>query len=388
MKRRIVSSLFMAMVLLLLFLSASATNAAEATLTFPEEEYIVFVGKTTNIKPKLENYKGKVTYTYSSDDSAIATVNKAGAVKGLSEGNTIITCVATTADGEIEGSYQLTVRKPISSISLGKNFTLAPGISQPVNAVIKPEDATVQTLAWHSSKENIATVDENGLITVHAKGSATITAEAMDGSKKKAKITVTVKEFDVVISSIQGADVSYTTGSGMFGISYKSKNGIVDSRSGNGNSVHLTPLKPGTDTFTISVTNYMTRNTKRTTFSVFVAQDALTAPYYLAYQKDNHYYLINVTNRTVLSFSSSDNSIFSGSYTGDLLYSDRYGREVTVQYQGKTDTENIYFYDEGNDKIIVVEDSSSNEIKYGNIDVSEAEKILKETGLYEMQEII
>lgn len=380
MKNRILSLMLALSILLPLFSLALAEETAKVALTFTNAEETIFVGKTKDIKPKLENYKQKITFAYTSEDTTVATVSKTGTVKGVTAGTTTITCVASTAAGNYEASYSLTVLKAVTSISLGKNVTMAPDTTYALTAVIKPEDATIKALAWSSSKEKVATVDENGVITAHAKGTSTIVAAATDGSKKKTEITVTVKEFDVVITSIQGADVSYTTGNGMFSIGYKSKSDVVDWQSGNGDTVHLIPLKPGIDTFTISVTNYMTRGTKRTTFSIYVTQDALTAPYYLAYQKGDHYYLINAANSTVLSFSSSDSRVFSGSYTGDLLGTDRYGRGVTVQYKDKTETEEIFFYDEGNDKVIIVENSNRDEVRYSKIDLAVAEMILKEIG--------
>ena len=52
---------------------------------------------------------------------------------------------------------------------------------------------------WTSSNTRVATVDQNGKVTAHAAGTAKITAETMDGSKKKASVTLTVR---VPISSL------------------------------------------------------------------------------------------------------------------------------------------------------------------------------------------
>ena len=62
-----------------------------------------------------------------------------------------------------------------------------------LNAFITPEDATNKTLAWASSKPDVATVDENGLVTGVSVGSATITAMTTDGSNLSASCQVTVK---------------------------------------------------------------------------------------------------------------------------------------------------------------------------------------------------
>lgn len=271
MKHKFLSLLLALIMLLSLVAMAHAEGALEVTLTFAEAEQTIFVGKTKAIKPKLENYKEKATYSYTSADEAVATVNSSGTVKGITEGTTTITCVASTPAEDYKASYALTILKAVTSISVGKNITMATDTTYTLTATIKPENATIHTLAWSSSKESVATVDENGVITAHAKGTATITAAATDGSKKKVTITVTVKEYDVVIRSKQGADVTYSTGSGMFAINYKSKSGCIDESS----DEHLVPLKAGSDTYTISVTNFMTRGTKRYNFSVYVTQNAM-----------------------------------------------------------------------------------------------------------------
>lgn len=64
------------------------------------------------------------------------------------------------------------------------------------------ENAANQQIVWTSSSEKIATVTPDGLVTGMKKGSSCqLTAAVQDGSKVKSQITVTVKEYDVVITS-------------------------------------------------------------------------------------------------------------------------------------------------------------------------------------------
>ena len=65
------------------------------------------------------------------------------------------------------------------SITLYTNRT--PGSSQ-LTATVAPEDATDKSVTWSSDNEAVATVDENGLVTAVAKGSATITVTTADGN--------------------------------------------------------------------------------------------------------------------------------------------------------------------------------------------------------------
>ena len=67
---------------------------------------------------------------------------------------------------------------------------LTEGETTTLVATVAPDDATVKMVAWSTSDETIAPVD-NGVVTAVAAGTATITAKAGD---KKATCTVTVKE--------------------------------------------------------------------------------------------------------------------------------------------------------------------------------------------------
>ena len=79
----------------------------------------------------------------------------------------------------------------VTGITLDRtNVELAEGETTTLVATVAPDDATVKMVAWSTSDEAIATVD-NGVVTAVAAGTATITAKAGD---KKATCTVTVKE--------------------------------------------------------------------------------------------------------------------------------------------------------------------------------------------------
>lgn len=57
-----------------------------------------------------------------------------------------------------------------------------------INATVYPETADNKTLTWSSSNESVATVDNDGLVTIHQNGSAVITAKAVNGKKAEMKI--------------------------------------------------------------------------------------------------------------------------------------------------------------------------------------------------------
>lgn len=72
------------------------------------------------------------------------------------------------------------------------NTEVTEGETLQLTATVMPEDATDKSVTWASSDEAVATVDQNGLVTAVAPGTATITATTIDGSDLSATCEVTV----------------------------------------------------------------------------------------------------------------------------------------------------------------------------------------------------
>ena len=84
---------------------------------------------------------------------------------------------------------------PVESVSLDKKeYTFNTiGNTLTLVATVLPADATDKSVSWSSSSDAVATVDASGKVTAVSKGTATIKAEAKDGSGKYASCSVTVK---------------------------------------------------------------------------------------------------------------------------------------------------------------------------------------------------
>ena len=83
---------------------------------------------------------------------------------------------------------------PATSVALNKTeTTLEVGAQEQLTATVLPETA-VQAVTWTSSNPAVATVDENGLVTAVAAGTATITATTTDGTDLTASCKVTVED--------------------------------------------------------------------------------------------------------------------------------------------------------------------------------------------------
>ena len=88
----------------------------------------------------------------------------------------------------------------VTGVSLNKTSTeiyLNNDTDFSVSATVSPSNATNKNITWSSSNSNIASVN-NGYITAHNPGAATITVKTVDGNKQ-ASINVVVKKKVIVI---------------------------------------------------------------------------------------------------------------------------------------------------------------------------------------------
>lgn len=131
---------------------------------------------------------------WSSASPSVAAINSNGAITALSAGSSVITSMS----GGIRTFCNFNVAAEqilVQSITLSEpTMDLKEGEIKQLIATVFPNNADDQKLSWKSSDESIATVDENGLVTAIAPGTATFTATAADGSGVSASCTVTVNE--------------------------------------------------------------------------------------------------------------------------------------------------------------------------------------------------
>lgn len=81
----------------------------------------------------------------------------------------------------------------VQQVSLEQSqITICPESTATLEAKVLPENATNQTLKWSSSDENIAAVDENGMISSIKEGDVKITVSSTDGSNIQEVCTVKV----------------------------------------------------------------------------------------------------------------------------------------------------------------------------------------------------
>lgn len=174
----------------------------------------IFTGKTYQLKATVSPSDATVKdVKWSSNNSKVATVNSSGLVKAVGKGSATITC--TAKDGsKVSSKCAITVKDiMVTSVTLNaKSKTLYTSKKFQLKATVSPSDATNKKVKWSSSNTNVATVSSAGLVKAIAKGTATITCTAIDGSKKCAKCNITVKNKLVTDISLNAENMTLYTG--------------------------------------------------------------------------------------------------------------------------------------------------------------------------------
>lgn len=167
-----------------------ALNVTELTINDNQEYQLTLTIEPPNFTDAID---------WKSSNTEIVTVTQ----DGLIEGRSIGTATIKVTVGNQSASCKVTVVQPVTSISLNKtSLSLDALETYQLTATAKPSDAYNTKVIWSSSAPEIASVDENGLVNAHKKGTATITATAADGNGAKRNCTVTVSN---------NAHVAYST---------------------------------------------------------------------------------------------------------------------------------------------------------------------------------
>ena len=155
------------------------------------------VGKTLTLKAKAscEDTSIKPVSTAVTFDIVegheYATIDAKGKIKGVATGEVVVRATAVAGTETAYDEVTINVCIPATKVTLDITKTaMALGYGDvELTATMLPVENT-DTLTWTSSKEEVATVDENGVVTAHSAGSVKITAKS--GSGKSATCSITV----------------------------------------------------------------------------------------------------------------------------------------------------------------------------------------------------
>lgn len=127
----------------------------------------------------------RIAFQWYSNNPDIASVNQKGVITAHKEGVTSVTLSSPYHNGS--DVVYVTVTNPVSALKMNKtSANITKGSYLQLSASVSPSDALNKNITWTSSNSNILTVNSNGKVYAKGFGTATITAQAEDGSRVKA----------------------------------------------------------------------------------------------------------------------------------------------------------------------------------------------------------
>ncbi|MBQ9173912.1 MAG: carbohydrate-binding domain-containing protein [Bacteroidales bacterium] len=166
-----------ASVLYTLIVQAEESNLEDPGISWSESSFTATLA-SSNTFPTLSNPNG-VSVSYSSSDETVATVDSEGNVTMVSAGTVAISATSEKTDtySSASASYILKIVKHDLTLTWSDNSctaSLEGGNTFPTLSV-DPSDAGI-TVSYSSSNTSVATVDQNGNVTLVSTGSTTISA--------------------------------------------------------------------------------------------------------------------------------------------------------------------------------------------------------------------
>ena len=162
----------------------------------PATHELTAFGATVQLMAEVRDQNARVmagaTVTWTSSASSVATVDASGLVTAVGNG----TATITASGGSASGSAVVTVTQSVASVEVSPATAPLTALGETVQLTAEAFDGNGHAVAgaefsWESSDDAVATVDESGLVTGVAEGTATVTATAGSASGT-ATVTVAV----------------------------------------------------------------------------------------------------------------------------------------------------------------------------------------------------
>lgn len=158
------------------------------------------IGENFTFTPLVKPLNTSTTFTWTSSNATIATVDENGKVTATGIGKANIIC---TSSNGVQAQSLITVSPLlVQSVTLDNQlYELSINENVQLHSTILPINATSSNVKWLSSNENIAQVDDEGNVKAIGAGYCSIFCIADDGSGKFGKclvhVTGTAKKGDV-----------------------------------------------------------------------------------------------------------------------------------------------------------------------------------------------
>ena len=194
-------------------------QVAPTSVSLNKTSLTLDVGKSYTLTKTVSPSNAATSYTWSSSNTSVATVDENGKVTAKQVGTATIT--VTTANGKT-ASCNVTVQAVQAvptSVSLNKtSLTLDVSKSYTLAKTVSPSNA-VTSYTWSSSNTSVATVDSNGKVTAKKAGTATITVKTSNGKTATCKVTVNLPtpQITSLSNTTGGIKISWNKVDGAYG---------------------------------------------------------------------------------------------------------------------------------------------------------------------------
>ena len=184
-----------------------ALNAPATGITLSKEKIEIAKNKSIRLTASLTPVDTSDELTWTSSNEEVATVED-GVVKAVGLGEAEIVAMA----GSVTKSCPVKVYQGVNNITLDvTSHTMTIGDFLQLTATIYPKDAEYKDVIWSSDNEDVAVVDQKGLVQAKAYGKVKITATSKDGGLE-AVCNVTVEPVAVTEVSLNAKAVTLKVG--------------------------------------------------------------------------------------------------------------------------------------------------------------------------------
>ena len=212
------------------YVSAQYVKVPVAAVSLPASGQ-VSAGQSTQLKATITPACAtNHVVTWTSSNSAVATVSSTGVVTGKAVGTVNIS--ARTADGGKTAVSTIAVKAAsgvqtdVTGVTISQGQPLMSGRTEQLSATVQPSNATNKAVTWSSSSTSLASVSASGLVTgkisgTGKSGTVTVTVKTASGGHSAATHFVVYSRQDVQAKlnalACKGADGKVLTVDGQIG---------------------------------------------------------------------------------------------------------------------------------------------------------------------------
>ncbi len=179
------------------------TNDETKKITFNKTNYQIKAGESQKVDYTLTGYTLE-DINWSSSDEEVATVDNEGNILAKNNGTTIIKAISK--DNKSKSECLVYVRKAVNKFTITGTYNLPKRAKQKMTFIMEPSDVTNKDIKWQSSDEQVAIINEEGIVTALSVGTTKITG-TIEEDNISSSVQLTVSETPDRIEIVKTQDV-------------------------------------------------------------------------------------------------------------------------------------------------------------------------------------